>query len=394
MEENEKPYLLELGKMEEILTLYPDNTFDAIVTDPPYGLKFMGKKWDYQVPSVEQWKEALRVLKPGGHLLCFGGSRTFHRVAVNIEDAGFEIRDTVMWLYGSGFPKSMDIGKAIDRAKGVRGQKIGERTFGKTSTGQSSGWNNNAVAASGKQDVFAPATDLAKQWEGWGTALKPAHEPIIVARKPLDGTVAANIEKWGTGGVNIDGCRIPMNGETTIRPMGGKTTNRLAYGKYAHDSAVHMEGGSETGRFPANVIHDGSEEVLALFPESKGQLGKASQSLAESKSKIYGKNKNYTNHPEPRSDSGSAARFFYCAKASKSDRGSDNDHPTVKPTELMRYLIKLITPPSGLVLDPFMGSGSTGKAAVMDGFVFVGIEMDQKYVDISRARIESVITEK
>ena len=208
---------LRQGDCLEVMKKMDDNSVDSIVTDPPYGLSFMGKKWDYDVPSIEIWKEALRVLKPGGHLLAFSGSRTYHRMVVNIEDAGFEIRDQIMWVYGSGFPKSLNISKAIDKAAGKEGEIVGENRFGKTSTGQTSGWNNNNVAATGKQIVRAPATDDAKKWEGWGTALKPAHEPIVMARKPLEGTVVENVLEHGTGGLNIDGSRI----ETSENLNGG-----------------------------------------------------------------------------------------------------------------------------------------------------------------------------
>ena len=281
----------------EVLASMPDACVDAVVTDPPYGLSFMGKGWDYQVPSVEIWEQCLRVLKPGGHLLAFAGTRTQHRMCVNIEDAGFEIRDMIAWVYGSGFPKSHN---------------------------------------------------LKDEWYGWGTALKPALEPITVARKPFKGTVANNVLKHGTGAINIDGCRV--NGDA--------------------------------GRWPANLIHDGSNEVTQPL--------------------------------------NNAARFFYCAKASKKDREEGceglpdknptfgaskgdglgrgisntrqdlprkNTHPTVKPTDLMAYLCRLVTPPGGIVLDPFMGSGSTGKAAMQEGFNFVGIEREQNYFDIAEKRL-------
>lgn len=336
-------YTLHLGDNLEALRSMPDNSIDAIVTDPPYGLSFMSKKWDYDVPSVDTWRECLRVLKPGGHLLAFAGTRTQHRMAVNIEDAGFEIRDMIAWVYGSGFPKSHDVSKAIDWDAGAEREVVGQRT-----TGIGTGKGSTPIMGDGNRDVTAPATDAAKQWAGWGTALKPAMEPITVARKPLRGTVASNVLEYGTGGLNIDGCRV----------------------------------GGNSGRWPANLIHDGSEEVMELLD--------------------------------------SAARFFYCAKASNADRneGLDgfqavrtggmqatadgsmltgsgnkrtttraNHHPTVKPTDLMRYLCRLVTPPGGLILDPYMGSGSTGKAAMLEGFRFVGCEMEPEYMEIARARI-------
>lgn len=443
---SESRHMLECGKMEDILAgCYPDNTFDSIVTDPPYGLKFMAKRWDYNVPTVKQWEQALRVLKPGGYLLSFGGSRTFHRVAVNIEDAGFEIRDTIMWIYGSGFPKSMDISKAIDKAKGAEREVVGKREHptlkDKSKVIRENATQNHAQNGTADEwDLTAPATDLAEQWQGWGTALKPAHEPIIVARKPLDGTVAENIEKWGVGGVNIDGCRIdggprPLREVHDLRDDVEYNPNALqgrVDGSLKSSKAI---GETTLGRFPANVIHDGSDEVLAGFPHSKsGKPGirrKEHNSVAMNQLNITGEVE--TGY----GDEGSAARFFYCAKASKSDRneGVDmsvvteighnrfdkcedcggtilqnpdrpsacrcenpvrknnvmvgNHHPTVKPTSLMQYLVKLVTPSGGLILDPFMGSGSTGKAAIMEGFVFVGIDDDEKCIPLANQRIES-----
>ena len=414
------------GDCLERLKELPDNSVDSVVTDPPYGLSFMGKKWDYDVPSVEVWAECLRVLKPGGHLLAFAGTRTQHRMAVRIEDAGFEIRDMIAWVYGSGFPKSLDVSKAIDkmdaaeeqqarryrftewvRSTGITFKQIDEATGtnmgGHYTTAasqpaimtrehleacrhllgevpawvekeadirsvESKNFAKREVVGQHKTDmgglggerlgqaggnITAPSTDAAKQWQGWGTALKPALEPITVARKPLVGTMAENVLQHGTGAINVDGGRV------------------------------------EGGRWPANFIHDGSEEATDLLKDS--------------------------------------ARFFYCAKASKADRdagceklqersagecvdrvegsagmespragagrtsGSRNHHPTVKPTDLMRYLCRLVTPPSGIVLDPFMGSGSTGKAAMMEGFAFVGIEREAEYIDIAKARIQSAV---
>lgn len=302
-----------------------DNSVDSCVTDPPYGLSFMGKAWDYDVPKKEIWQEVFRVLKPGGFLLSFGGSRTYHRMACAIEDAGFEIRDQIMWVYGSGFPKSHNIG------------------------------------------------------DGWGTALKPAHEPIVLARKPLsETTVAKNVLKYGTGALNIDGCRV------------GTADTWAASTRKPSDSIGTFKTGERTteqhslGRWPANFIHDGSEEVVELFPDSKSCN---SPSSAKPEGTIFGGSR--TQGAIYPGETGSAARFFYCAKASKKDRGEGNNHPTVKPTELMRYLCKLITPPKGVVLDPFMGSGSTGKAAKMEDFGFIGIEIDANYFEIAKNRIES-----
>lgn len=311
----------------EYLRSLQDNIFDSIVTDPPYGLSFMGKKWDYDVPSVEIWRECLRVLKPGGHLLAFAGTRTQHRMIVNIEDAGFQIRDMIAWVYSSGFPKSHN---------------------------------------------------LKGDWQGWGTCLKPALEPITLARKPLIDTIVKNVQTHGTGAMNIEGCRV----ENCAKSFTDNRTEKKndVYGKF---NPADYDGSK--GRWPANLIHDGSEEVTGLF--------------------------------------GTASRFFYCAKASKKDRDEGleecqevsagvrtgrkdgsvginayagatsparNFHPTVKPTNLMRYLCRLITPPKGTILDPFMGSGSTGKAAKMEGFSFVGVEREKEYCEIAKKRIESV----
>lgn len=383
-------YRLHLGDCLEVMKGMPDNSVDSIVTDPPYGLSFMGKQWDYDVPNVAIWEECWRVLKPGGHLMAFAGTRTQHRMAVRIEDAGFEIRDMIAWVYGSGFPKSLDVSKAIDKvrdwskverlsaeikraryAAGLSLKQIGEAMQTATNgqygywyhrgghmffeTGRSlpsrPEWDHlrhvlpitpefqdaydeaerevlktetrynepSGIVAAGREQrtlferkITAPATDAARQWQGWGTAIKPALEPITLARKPLKGTVAANVLEYGTGALNIDATRL------------------------------------ECSRWPANLIHDGELPADLL---------------------------------------GEAARFFYCAKTSKQDRDHGNIHPTVKPTDLMAYLCRLVTPPGGIVLDPFMGSGSTGKAAMREGFHFYGIEMDAGYFEIASDRI-------
>jgi site-specific DNA-methyltransferase (adenine-specific) len=297
------------GDCLDVLRGMADNSVDSIVTDPPYGLAFMGKRWDYDVPSEAIWAECLRVLKPGGHLLAFAGTRTQHRMAVRIEDAGFEIRDLIMWCHGQGFPKSHN---------------------------------------------------LSGEWQGWGTALKPALEPITVARKPLTGTVAANVLEWSTGALNIDGCRV---GDEMVMTRGGGGQSGVSLGWSGRDGRKEptvrvAQNTKHVGRWPANLIHDGSEE--------------ATEGL------------------------GSAARFFYCAKASRSERdaGLDdstaamrNPHPTVKPVALMRWLCRLVTPPGGVVLDPFAGSGSTGVAAVAEGFSSILIERDTEYVEIIRRRL-------
>lgn len=384
-------YSIEHADCLDALRAMADHSIDSIVTDPPYGLSFMGKLWDYDVPSVDIWAECLRVLKPGGHLLAFAGTRTQHRMAVRIEDAGFEIRDMIAWVYGSGFPKSHNL-------TGVH--------------------------------------------DGWGTALKPAIEPITVARKPLIGTVAANVLAHGTGAINVDACRVHSSDSagyaySVQRMAPGADQNRN--GK-THQAGIVFEGHTKDGRWPANLIHDGSDEVLAAFPDAPGQQANASISTAPRNGQhIYGAlrhgrgDEQSANSENPgdvgfkmrpgmrRMDGGSAARFFYCAKASRADRNeglpssstpaltagatmrereaadwparNGNHHPTVKPTDLMAYLCRLVTPPGGTVLDPFMGSGSTGKAAVLEGFKFIGIEREAAYVEIAKQRIAHAIGE-
>lgn len=450
---------IHIGDCLEVLKTIQDSSVDSIVTDPPYGLSFMGKKWDYDVPTVSVWEECLRVLKPGGHLLAFAGTRTQHRMAVRIEDAGFEIRDMIAWVYGSGFPKSLDVSKAIDKRggasvawfgpwfrkwredNGVTQKQVAALFPSKTGniTGCVANWELGFNMPTPEQfnlirdtfglpfasveeaerevvgkkdgyllafapgqdidrsattlDITAPATDAARQWQGWGTALKPALEPITLARKPLAGTVAENVLAHGTGALNIDGCRVGgMASPSVQRRQGGApkmSASMYRDAAHNHDEKRYEESrpGELLGRWPANLIHDGGEELTAML--------------------------------------GNAARFFYCVKASKADRDgglegfcdqsrrmfasggrslvdgqyvetdSDpkprkNTHPTVKPTDLMRYLCRLITPPGGVVLDPFMGSGSTGKAAYLEGFKFIGIERDPDYLQLAKKRINHV----
>ena len=417
------------GNNLDLLKTLADNSVDSIVTDPPYGLSFMNKKWDYDVPSVELWKEVYRVLKHGGHIVSFGGTRTYHRMVVNIEDAGFEIRDQIMWLYGSGFPKSLNIGKAIDKIEGNHREVVGEIKRGDVQKAKEKGVGYLAdVANRNNIKQFGYGTETitkgSSEWEGWGTALKPANEPICLARKPLsEKSVAENVLKHGTGGINIDGCRV--GSEVRTMPIfsndikNDKTTFNL------NSNIQHHREETSQGRFPANVIHDGSDEVVDGFPNTgNGNGGKpynySGKEYDNKKTSMYNGYKPQA--PSNFNDSGNASRFFYCAKASKSDRneGCDNlndkhfqmrpfadedsdksvlknrmnsksgknHHPTVKPTELMRYLCRLITPPNGIVLDPFMGSGSTGKGAILEGFDFIGMELDPEYVEIAKARIE------
>ena len=408
------------GDCREVMqTLHPESV-DSIVSDPPYGLSFMGKGWDHGVPGVEFWVEALRIAKPGAHLLAFGGTRTYHRLACAIEDAGWEIRDCVMWVYGSGFPKSKNVSLSIDKGEGLPNRGKAIPTASRFQHASDIHLHSNPVEA------YQAKTEAARQWSGWGTALKPAWEPIIVARKPLCGTVAENVLRHGTGGINVDGCRVGIAAGDQ-KSEGGRVLSR-------HQEKNGYEGGWGTtaanlndgvGRWPANVIHDGSDEVVGLFPDRDGGAFPA----ARGPQTIYGNGKGLPaavgTPPRQMNDSGSAARFFYCAKASKADRDEGceglaekdvgdegrhtmsgampvnytakdgigrtlprrNHHPTVKPTALMRYLCRLVTPPGGVVLDPFTGSGSTGKAAIMEGFRFIGIERETEYVEIAKARI-------
>ena len=356
-----------LDKLKEL----DDNSIDSIVTDPPYGLSFMGKKWDYDVPSVDIWKECLRVLKPGGHLLSFAGSRTYHRMAVRIEDAGFDIRDQIMWIYGSGFPKSHNIGKAVDKIEGNEREELGELKPAGFKTA-ASGYADNK-AWSGK------ASKGNSVWEGWGTALKPAHEPIVMARKPVEGTIADNVLEYGVGGLNIDGTRIGNEVRTTPIPSTDIKDDTTLFG--LHPTIQHHREETTLGRWPANVIMD--EEAGKVLDEQSGitYSGPTNQKVKYGGGVFGGGNgKVYA------ANSGGASRFFYCPKANKKDKG-DNTHPTVKPTDLMAYLIRLVTPKDGFILDPFMGSGSTGKAAVIEEMRFVGIEREKEYFDIAEERI-------
>jgi DNA modification methylase len=385
---------LYLGDCEEILPVV--GVVDSVVTDPPYGLRFMAKCWDYDVPGTEIWEACLRALKPGGHLLAFFGTRTYHRGVIKIEDAGFEIRDQIMWVYGSGFPKSLDVSKAIDKAAGATREVIGRRTD-RGATPKRDIRGGRYIGSSQNIDlsaITAPATDAAKQWAGWGTGLKPAHEPIVLARKPLIGTVADNISSFGTGALNVASARISIEGR-----IHRYTPSRSGLGrKGIYGASSRVQGANSPtrydarGRWPANLIHDGSHEVVALFPDTKAGGNLSGMEPSAHSRNVYSpsERKSWNSH----GDNGSASRFFYCAKADRRDRDEGledsltrNSHPTVKPNRLMAYLCRLVTPPAGVILDPFMGSGSTGKAAVAEGFRFIGIERDPAYFEIACARI-------
>jgi DNA modification methylase len=373
-----------LGDCLEQMAELPDCSIDAIVTDPPYGLSFMGRRWDYDVPSVEIWTECLRVLKPGGHLLAFAGTRTQHRMAVRIEDAGFEIRDMIAWVYGSGFPKSLDVSKAIDKAAGEMRPRV---------AGGQGGANAILGARKCGEAISGEAiSGEAQQWAGWGTALKPALEPITVARKPFKGTVAANVLEHGTGAINVDECRISADGEDFSNIKGRplmKINNRRTDDESLNGAAQQeaLRKLQQLGRWPANLIHDGSDEVVRLFPQSNSNATPRNRSPKADRTQWRNGGAEYSDTTEY-GDTGSAARFFYCAKTSKRERGEGNTHPTVKPIALMRYLCRLVTPASGIVLDPFMGSGSTGIAALQEGFSFIGIERELEYMAIAQRRIE------
>jgi hypothetical protein len=300
-----------LGDCLEVMRTLPDCSVDAVVTDPPYGLSFMGKKWDYDVPGEDIWRECLRVLKPGGHLLAFAGTRTQHRMAVRIEDAGFEIRDMIAWVYGSGFPKSLDVSKAIDKAAGAEREVIREAT--PPPAGFKSGtFDNRGPNSFGNGAITAPATLEAQQWAGWGTALKPALEPITMARKPLEGTVAANVLAHGTGGINVDGCRVACDdGRPLIESRSDASLHAFGNGLNGSRNA----GTTTQGRWPANLIHDGSDEVVGLFPAEARSSPGGGRSQKASIGYSGGWKSAYDNSDGQYFDTGSAARFFYCAKA-------------------------------------------------------------------------------
>jgi DNA modification methylase len=388
------------GDCLEVLKTLPDNSADSIVSDPPYGWSFMGRKWDYDVPSIDVWREALRVLKPGGHALVACGTRTQHRMAVNLEDAGFEIRDVVAWVYGSGFPKSLNIGKAVDKLQGNEREVVGIDS------------NADRFKEYKEQDGCErksfndKITKGTSEWEGWGTALKPSMELWTLCRKPLgEKTVAENCLKWGTGGINIDESRVETNEVKEATSEGGKFA---MWNKDGDNNGFTRHNGNgtahEQGRFPANLIHDNSEEVRECFPETNPAKKGVRNPIGKThgiNSEVYGEYKSQPGVIQGHEDNGgNASRFFksiiYQAKTSKSERDKGcediggNKHCTVKPIALMQYLCRLITPPKGIVLDPFIGSGSTGVAAKKEGFNYIGIEREPEYVKIAEARIKAI----
>lgn len=431
------------GKMQDVLSTIPENSIDSIVCDPPYELGFMGRKWDSSGVAfqVDTWEQCLRVLKPGGYLLAFGGTRTYHRMTCAIEDAGFEIRDCLMWLYGSGFPKSMNIGKAVESleiygATDTRHKRQVEQSCeGETIFVRQT--NNGAMGEIKEvtRKEYIPSTDLAKKWTGWGTCLKPAYEPIIMARKPMSLTVAQNCLLYGVGGINIDECRVgseeikggtmPDLHDVGVRQKALGNGHKMSFGQI--ENAERLEYESHIGRFPANVITDGSEEVASGMPITKSMYnenGEHETNIHRENADVlkYGYNERYETGFN---DEGSALRYFYTAKASKKDRDDGlnmfesmqttdgciransetvrkfgansalrkNIHPTVKPVELMQYLVRLVSPKGATILDCFMGSGSTGKAVMFENrereahYKFIGVEMTEEYLPIAQARI-------
>ena len=377
-----------LGDCLEQMKTLSDNSVDAVVTDPPYGLSFMGKKWDYDVPSVDIWREVFRVLKPGGHVLSFGGTRTYHRMVCNIEDAGFEIRDQVMWIYGSGFPKSTNIAIRIDKELG----KMGHRGKAIPAAGrgdrhdiqEGSGWNQSNTVS------HKAITPEAKQWDGWGSALKPANEPICLARKPLEKglTLAENVLKYGTGAINIDGTRIEASGadkEKFDKEWDRNTVPDIRGGNYNNDKGARIANSKEapSGRWPANVLFDENAAEMLGEPSrffyvakaSKAERNRGCEGMPE-----RGGSRNFNEGMEYRLHADGS-------KTSAVQLKSANHHPTVKPIRLMEYLITLITPPNGTVLDPFMGSGSTGVAAKNLKRNFIGCEMNEEYMEIAKRRV-------
>ena len=417
-----------VGDCREQLKHLADNSVDSVVTDPPYELGFMGKSWDSSgiAYDVTVWEECLRVLKPGGHILAFGGSRTWHRLAVAVEDAGFELRDSIAWIYGSGFPKSLDVSKAIDKKAGAEREKIRHIPRAETSgTMMGSSESRPWIEKSREQGFYEAdgpdaVTPEAKAWQGWGTALKPAFEPVVVGRKPFGKgvTVAENVLAWGVGGLNIDGSRIAGDVPSVPQPSFG-----VAKGVYDFGSGEGRNGEmskAPQGRWPANVILD---EVSAGLLDEQSGVSVSKSGGKSGKTAIWSADIDAVDRGG-HNDSGGASRFFYQPKASKRDRnegleelegtsagemvdrvegsagmdspragagrtsGAKNFHPTVKPTALMRYLIKLVTPEGGTVLDPFTGSGSTGKAALLDGYKFVGVELTEEYLPIIEGRLK------
>lgn len=391
----------------EYLDSLEENSIDCIITDPPYELGFMNKKWDQKRISFdpETWRKCLRVLKPGGYLLSFGGTRTYHRMTCAIEDAGFEVRDCMFWLYGQGYPKSMNISKGIEAKErygkaNTRVKRLVEQSCeGEAYTQKQP---NNGVMGEVKdftRKKYAPTSELAQQWDGWGTCLKPSAEPIVIARKPFKGSLIDNIMEYGVGGLNIDACRVPTGDiVTTHKKTSQAALSKGVYGDYG-GMETHQAKGQELGRFPANVLHDGSEEATAGMPiTAPTKPHKGDGKTLDTRGQGWG----FKRMPSLLEDNGgSASRYYYCAKASRKDRDEGleghNIHTTVKPTELMQYLVRLVAPEGATILDPFMGSGSTGKAAAYENkernmnYKFIGVEKEADYHEIAQKRIRAAV---
>jgi site-specific DNA-methyltransferase (adenine-specific) len=373
----------------------PEGCIDHVVTDPPYGLEFMGKEWDGQVPGPEYWQAIARVCKPGSLLLAFGGTRTWHRLACAIEDAGWEIRDTLLWLQGQGFPKSADVGKLIDKAKGAQrevvGTKLGQPGYSLADNGRTNEVYGDLHNPAAECAITVPATDLAKQWTGWAFALKPAWEPIILAMRPLEGRIADNAEKHGVAGMNIDACRIgenpgyKYNADKNGTTFHGKQGERI---KRTAEKAGTQFIEATKGRWPANVLFD--EEAAAMLDEQSGITKSSAKPRHNGDFKSVAKGHEKAHTTFGHEDEGGASRFFYTAKASKKERGPGNDHPTVKPLALMKYLLTLLsTPTGGVILDPFAGSGTTLLAAQKLGRQCIGVELDPHNCGIITTRLNA-----
>jgi site-specific DNA-methyltransferase (adenine-specific) len=406
------------GDSREVLKVFADASIDSVVCDPPYALVsigkrfgaenaapakagksgayarasagFMGQKWDTGETAFDPafWVEVMRVLKPGGHLIAFSGTRTYHRLACAIEDAGFEMRDMIAWLYGSGFPKSHDVSKGIDKAAGAEREVIGDSPFASRKPNGSAGVNSVGLSDALGSVLTAPATDAARQWQGWGTALKPALEPIVLARKPLIGTVAANVLQHGTGALNIDASRIGTEGGTKKPEGHAKEDSRGTFGHGLNSKGAFEIVPIDKGRWPANVIYDGSEEVTGAFPVSTDGVA-VNRNRGDVQASTVGFTSGHSGKDEGFGGGGSAARFFYSAKADAADR-CGSKHPTVKPVDLMAYLVRLVTPPGGVTLDPFAGSGSTGMACLREGFDCILVEREAQYVADIHKRLAHV----
>ena len=417
------------GSNLHLLAVVRDNFAHAVVTDPPYGLSFMGRDWDKALPDPRTWSECLRVLRPGGHLVAFGAPRLVHRLTCQIEDAGFEVRDQLLWVFGSGFPKSLDVSKAIDAAAGAVREVVGPDPQAARRNNGPRFDNVMNTAPRGVTDITAPATPDAARWSGWGTALKPAYEPIVLARKPLDGTVAQTVQRWGTGAINIDGCRVGTEGGGTNcsnRDENGKCRGHANAGQSTSGETFHGPiPTGPTGRWPANLILDEAAGAMLDAQSGVRTSGRVTKTYdSEPRESVAMSTKGRKLDPDMvYSDSGGASRFFYCPKASRAEReaGLDhlpprvvdplreddaaardnprtgagrsgearrNPHPTVKPVDLMRWLVRLVTPPGGMVLEPFAGSGTTLVACALEGVDCLGMELDADYVEIARARVE------